>query len=130
MEKETKCTVIYDSECTLCVRFRKALELIDIKKDVSFLSLHDPKTFISYPELNKEDCEESIHLVKQTGEVLVAGDALSYLITILPGVKKFSWLLDSESGQNATKAFYRRINEMRVMRKRKCYTCGRPKMRE
>ena len=56
------CTLIYDSECTLCSRFKQALSLIDIKKQIQFLSLHDPKTFSQFPELNVEDCMEDIHL--------------------------------------------------------------------
>ena len=123
------CTVIYDSECALCIRFKKALELIDIQKQVRFISLHENQTYIDFPELKKEECEEFVHLIDEENKIYIGGYAISYLVNILPGVKKFSWLLDSDSGLKASNAFYKRINEMRMMKKRNCFTCGHPKSR-
>lgn len=119
-----KCSVIYDSKCTLCLRFKKALELIDHQKDVEFLPLYSPNVYLRYPQLSQEQCEKEVHLVSESGDILRGSDAVAYLVKILPGVSKFAWLINSESGKNVTNAFYKRINQMRMMQKRNCYTCG------
>lgn len=127
---EFACRVLYDSECSLCNRFKKAIELIDTKKQVEFKSLYDPKVYVDYPELSEQRCLETLHLITSENEILEGPDAMSFLIKLLPGVKKFSWLMDSNSAKKASKAFYKRLNEMRIMKKRNCFTCGRPSMRK
>lgn len=122
--------LIYDSECGLCVRFKKAVDLIDLKKQVSFMSIHDPEVYLKYPQLDKEACDEQVHLIKDTGEIIVGADVIEYLIQKLPGVQKFAWLLDSDSAKKASKVFYKKISEMRMMQKRNCYTCGSNKSRQ
>jgi predicted DCC family thiol-disulfide oxidoreductase YuxK len=120
-------TIIYDSECSLCVRFKKALQFLDVDKHITFKSLHDNGTYIDYPELVKEECEELIHLIDETGKIYRGGDVIEYLVKLFPGVKKFAWLLDSESAKNAMDAFYGRLNDMRIMKQKRCYTCGNGK---
>lgn len=119
-----KIVLLYDSECSLCVRFKKALEFLDTKNRISYRSIHENSVYLDYPELNSEECEEMIHLIDSDGKVHRGGEVLEFLIKMYPGVEKFSWLLDSESGKKAMSAFYDRLNDMRVMKKRKCYTCG------
>ena len=123
---EDKHLLIYDSECGLCVRFKKALEFLDKDKKINFRSVYDQSVYVDYPELKQEECEEMIHMVAADGKILKGSDVVSFLIQLNPGVKKFSWLIESDSAEKAMGAFYGRLNEMRIMRKRKCFTCGRP----
>ncbi|MFT6631638.1 MAG: putative DCC family thiol-disulfide oxidoreductase YuxK [Bacteriovoracaceae bacterium] len=123
---DNKVTLLYDSECSLCIRFKKALEFLDLKNKVSYRSIHEAAVYIDYPELSLEQCEEVIHLIDTEGKVHRGPEVLEFLIQMYPGVEKFSWLLDSESAKKAMGAFYDRLNDMRIMKKRKCYTCGTP----
>jgi predicted DCC family thiol-disulfide oxidoreductase YuxK len=117
-------TLLYDSECTLCVRFKKALEYLDNDSQLNFKSIYDPSVYVSYPDLDEERCKEIIHLIDHEGRVFRGADVITFLLKIFPGVSKFSWLLDSESGKKASNAFYKKINDIRNMKKRNCYTCG------
>ena len=117
-------TLLYDSECTLCVRFKKALEYLDSESQLDFKSIYDSSVYMSYPELDEERCKEIIHLIDCEGRVYRGGEVMTFLLNIFPGVSKFAWLLDSESGKKASNAFYKKINDIRNMKKRNCYTCG------
>ena len=122
---EDKHVLIYDSECSLCVRFKKALEFIDSDHKIQFRSLYEQSVYVDFPELNQEECLETIHLITNDKKILTGSDVIQFLITLNPGVKKFSWLIESESAEKAMNAFYGRLNEMRIMKKRKCFTCGK-----
>lgn len=117
-------TLLYDSECNLCVRFKKALEYLDNDSKLNYKSIYDTSVYITYPQLDEEECKEVIHLIDNDGRIYRGTDVITYLVSIFPGVSKFSWLLDSDSGKKATSAFYKKINEIRIMKKRNCYTCG------
>ena len=120
-----KHTLIYDSECSLCVRFKKALEFADTESLIQYKSVYDASVYVDFPELTEEDCEVEIHFITNEGKVLRGGDVIAYLVTILPAVKKFSWLVESNSAKKAMDAFYGQLNDMRLMKRRKCFTCGR-----
>lgn len=122
--EEKPVVLFYDSECSLCTRFKQALEKFDEDKLIHFRSIHDPKTFEEYPKLNKEECKEVVHLVDEFGKIYKGGEAMIFLVSIFPGLKKFLWLIDSKSGKAASNFFYSRLNDMRLMQKRKCFRCG------
>ncbi len=125
--KERKPILLYDSECTLCVRFKKALELIDLKKTVVYKSIYETSIYIDYPELSQEECERIIHLIASDGKIYVGAEVIEFLLVRFPGVKKFSWLLEGDSTKKAFKVFYKQINDMRMMKKKNCYSCGKGK---
>lgn len=122
---EKKVVVLFDSQCTLCLRFKKALEVIDTEKRISFKSIHEPSTYIEHPELSKQDCEGVIHLIDlNNNNVYQGSDVITFLIKSFPSVSKLSWLLDSNSAKNAIDIFYNKLNNMRLAKKnKKCYSC-------
>jgi predicted DCC family thiol-disulfide oxidoreductase YuxK len=121
---DKKVTLLYDSECSLCNRFKKALEFLDTKNKILYRSIHDSSVYVDFPELTFEECEDVIHLVDTDNYIHRGADVVGFLIDMYPGVHKFSWLLDSDSAKKAMGAFYDRLNDMRIMKKKKCYTCG------
>lgn len=117
--------LLFDSECPLCVRFTQALRLVDKNEHISFVSIYDEDIYIAYPELNKEECEETIHFIKEDESLLHGAEVIEHLISEIPSVAKFSWLLESERSKQAVDAFYKKINEVRKIIKRKgCTGCG------
>ena len=63
-------------------------------------------------------------MIDETGKIHRAGEVIEFLANHFPGVRKFAWLLDSDSAKSTMDAFYNRLNDMRLMKKRKCFTCG------
>ncbi len=115
--------LLYDNECQLCNRFKKALEVLDVKNQIKFVSVYDQAIYLQNPELKQEECEEVIHLIIDE-KIYKGSEVITELVKLFPGVKKFSWLLDNNAAQTALDSFYNRINDMRGMQKRNCYTCG------
>ena len=120
--------LIYDSECTLCTRFKKSLEILDFKKKMRFVAVNDLSIYLEYPELNKDECEEVVHFIDD-GRIYKGSDAITKLLEHYPGVSKFSWLLNSDSGKKTMNAFYQRLNFMRTSGKAGCSKCGQKKKR-
>ncbi len=117
--------VIFDSECPLCVRFKQSLLFLDKGREFDFVSLQEEYLFQKYPILNKSECEKEIHVLKSENEVIRGGEALSFIISKYDGVKKFSWLIETESGQKAINTFYDRVNHMRKKFKKNCPGCNK-----
>lgn len=115
--------VFYDSECTLCTRFKQAIGLIDRENVVEFKSIHDESVYRDHPELTFEACEEEVHMISN-GTIFKGGAVIEELVKVLPGVKKFAWLMDKDSSRSAMDLFYGQINDMRKMQKKKCFRCG------
>ena len=124
MEGPKKPVLIYDEDCQLCKRFKQALDLIDRDGAIVKRPLQDDSLYEEYPELKREECEKTIHLISSEGKVLKGSSAIEYLIGVFPGVKKFAWLVESESGKKAVDFFYGKVNELRRKVKEDCENCG------
>lgn len=119
--------LIYDPDCPLCLRFKQALGFMDTKKNLEFKSVQDPAVYLSYPQLNKEECLDEIHMLSSSGKVFRGADVVSELITIFPGVSKISWLIEKESSKKAADFFYKSLNNIRKAVKKDCPKCNRSK---
>lgn len=115
--------IFYDEDCTLCKRFKQGLELIDTKNTLKFRTIYDEKVYEEFPELKFEECEEEVHMISD-GKVYRGPEVIEELVKIIPGVKKFAWLIEKDSSKSAFAAFYGQINDMRSMQKKKCFRCG------
>lgn len=115
--------IVFDSECSLCVRFTQALKLLDIKNTLNFESLYNENLYKQFNELDRDECEKEVHLVLD-GEILKGPEVVEYLVERIPGAKKISWLIESEASKGAMNLFYKKINTMRLKQKKGCKTCG------
>jgi predicted DCC family thiol-disulfide oxidoreductase YuxK len=118
--------LLFDSDCTFCVRFTQALRLVDGKELINIVPIQNMDIYNEYQELSFEDCSETIHLIKEDKSIVKGADVMSYLINTIPAVKKFAWLLEPESAQNAMNAFYNKVNQARKVQKKHkgCTNCG------
>ncbi|MCO4753405.1 MAG: DUF393 domain-containing protein, partial [Bacteriovoracaceae bacterium] len=114
-----------DEQCPLCVRFKQALQFIDKEEKIQMTPLQESWIYESFPQLEKSECEQTIHLLDESGRVLKGGQVVEYLIANYPGVKKFAWLVESESGKKAVNFFYDKVNELRDKVKKDCHGCGK-----
>ncbi len=119
--------LLFDSECTFCVRFTQALKLVDGDGVINLKPIQDMEIYTEFSNLSFEECSETIHLIKEDGEAIKGGEVISYLTQTIPSVKKFAWLLEPESAKNAMNAFYNKVNDARKVAKKSkgCTSCGK-----
>jgi len=115
--------LIYDSECSLCERFKKALDFIDKEERIEKVPLQEKWLYQEFEELTEEDCLEVIHLIDTEGRILKGPEVVEFLVAFYPGVKRFSWLIESESGKKAVDFFYDKVNQIRKNLKDDCPDC-------
>jgi predicted DCC family thiol-disulfide oxidoreductase YuxK len=107
----------------MCSRFQMALERIDIQKQINYISLHEDSIYAQFPQVSKEDCQQTIHMLLENGDVLKGPEVVEYLIGIFPGVRKFAWLLETDQGKKAVEFFYNKVNELRDKNTNLCGGC-------
>ena len=123
----SKYLIIYDTECPLCVRFKKGLSIMDIKNTITFKELTDQSIYLKYPQLTFEDCSEEIHMINPDGKVFRGGEVISQLMGEIPGASKLSWLIEKESSKKTLDFFYKSLNKIRTGTKEDCPKCNRSK---
>lgn len=114
---------LYDSECTLCNRFKMALEKLPGSDQLTMVSIHQKEVYAVFDSLDEERCHEIMHVIDDSGAILQGSDALSYLLKFFPGVAKFAWLIESGMGKKAIDFFYQKATEYRVSLLNGCPGC-------
>jgi predicted DCC family thiol-disulfide oxidoreductase YuxK len=118
--------ILFDPDCPLCLRFKQGLEHLD--KSLNFISAREDDVYVQFPELNKQTCLEKVHLITSDKKVLSGTEVVDYLLTTLPGVSKFAWLLDNDQGKKVKDFFYQKVEELREIANKKdddCNQCPR-----
>lgn len=123
MNKPQKPILLYDSECTMCNRFKMTLEKLDTHHRINYVTLHNEETYQQYPQLNKAECHQTIHLIDEFGLIHKGPQVIEYLLKLFPTVAKFAWLLDNEMGKKAIDFFYQKVNDIRNSDLNKCNKC-------
>ena len=120
--------ILYDSECGLCIRFMKSFQRMPNTSDYSFIPIQNEEIFSTFPQLNREECYETLHLINKDGKILKAGEATSFLIKKFPMVEKFKWLIEKDMGKKTISIFYDVVNKYRKAIKKSCPKCGKPRL--
>ncbi len=118
----SKAYLFYDSQCTLCARFKIALERINLSEEIVFMDINLPENLLNFPMLKIEDCQATLHLVK-SNQVYVGGEAIKEIVKIIPLASKFTWLIESNMGNKASHFFYDQVEKLRHRHKEKCHHC-------
>lgn len=105
--------ILYDPECPLCLRFKQGLEYLD--KSLNFVSAREEAVYAEFPELSRQACLEKVHLMTSDKKILAGPEVVDYLMTTLPGVSKFAWLLDNDQGRKVKEFFYQKVEELREL---------------
>ena len=119
--------LLFDSECSLCVRFTQGIKLIDKDQIIELRDILDESIYEEYPDLSFEDCSETIHLITKDDQILKGSEVIKYLVEQIPSVSKFAWLIEPESAQKAMDVFYNKVNEVRktIKKSKGCTNCGK-----
>lgn len=117
--------ILYDPECPLCLRFKQGLHYLD--KSLTFVSAREDEVYQFYPELNRQACLEKVHMLLEDKSILSGPEVVDHLVKTLPGVSKFSWLLENEQGKKIKDFFYQKVEELRELSAKKddCKQCPR-----
>jgi len=118
--------VLFDPECPLCLRFKQGLSYLD--KNLTFVSAREDDVYLAFPELNRQECLESVHMITSDNKILKGPEVVDYLVETLPGVSKLAWLLDNEQGKKVKNYFYEKVEELRELTNKKqseCEQCPR-----
>ncbi len=78
--------VIYDGECPACTAFSKIVALLDLHHRARLVPAQDPRALEFVPGETPEDLKKTFHFVTPEGEVLVLGEALLGILSLLPGL--------------------------------------------
>jgi len=119
--------ILFDSECSLCKRFKEALEKIDHTHKLNFISIHEKSIYQSFPQLDIKDCHDSVHLIDENKKIYKGPEVIEYLIHFYPVVSKFAWLVETNIGKKAIDFFYKTVNELRKSELNPCPSCNRKK---
>lgn len=112
--------LVYDGDCPMCRKFIQMIARFDHEKmidSISFADYAEKTDKFSYDEL-----EEDIHLIGKKGEVLKKGEAIHKMISILPPLKPFRWMLEGNPGRKFSDLFY-----FSTKRLRRCMNCPHDK---
>ena len=122
-EKLTPPILIYDSKCSLCVRFKDSLLKLGGAEEINAVSIYTEELYDKFPELNKDECDQVVHFITKDNKILAGPEVIEHLVKDFPLVNKFSWLIESEMGKKAINYFHDMANKYRQTLKKKCPTC-------
>ncbi len=117
--------LLYDSECTLCMRFAQSIEKIDKQQKINLVSIYTEHIYQQFKGLDRERCDQVIHFIDENKVIYEGPDAIEQLIKILPNVNKFSWLIENEMGKKALDFFYKKVSAYRKRTKDSCPGCNK-----
>jgi len=116
--------VLYDSECSLCERFKQSVERFDKSKFINFVNIYNEEIYKLYPSLDKEKCLKEMHLIISKDKIISGKESLEYMIANIPEVEKFAWLIENKMGQKAIEIFHDTANLLRRKLLNKCPSCN------
>ncbi len=116
--------ILYDDKCPLCKRFKEALERIPGTEFLSMISIHDENIYLTFPQLNKEDCLKDLHFIDQNFTIFKGNDALTQIIKRFPHAQNFTWLIESNMGQRAINFFNKVAKSFREELIKDCKNCN------
>lgn len=128
MTFQTPC-LLFDEECPLCKRFAQSLQRTKLDINLHYYSLHEEGLYEEFPFLDRDEVSKEVHLLleKEASSVLKGSQVISFFAAQNPVVKKFSWLIESDTGQKAMNLFYKGLQQCRKSLQTSCPKCKNKK---
>ena len=117
--------LLFDNECSLCLRFKQSLERIPGTENITMVPIQNEDIYKAFPLLDPMATSETIHLINEQEQILKGSQVISYLIKKFPLVKNFAWLAESEIGNRAIEYFHDMVDRARKDLIRNCNGCGK-----
>lgn len=113
--------IFYDDQCLLCRRYKQALELIDSKTFTWIDANSEEATKVS--GLSRDQLLSDIHVQLENSTFLRGSEAISYILTKIPGASRFSWLMEKDSTKKAIETFHSTSEKLRRRLINSCPSC-------
>ena len=85
--------LLYDENCSLCVRFMQAVKRRDRRGRIEPVGFQDFRIPTIVPLMTRGELENSFHLVFPDGKVKSGPQAMPHLLELLPSMRLVGWLL-------------------------------------
>lgn len=102
--------LLYDEKCSLCRKFIKFVNKFN-NGEIKCTSLQ--YYLLKNNTFTEEELLKDIHLLGQNKEVLIGLAAINKIISFIPQIKKFDWLLNTKIMQQNKKIIYKTIKKYR-----------------
>ena len=114
-------TLIYDGQCNFCRASVRSLRMFDWTGRLAFISLHDQRVGLRWPQLSYDQLMDQIWLVNLRGQTFGGADAMRYLSLRMPALWPLAPFLNLPFTMPLWRAVYRWIarNRYRIAG-RKC----------
>ena len=109
-------TVLYDGQCRFCQARVENLRWLDCGRRLTFLSLHDDRVALEFPELPRDRLMEEMFVIDTAGKAHSGATAVRYLSRRLPLLWPLAPLLHLPGSLPAWNWLYRLVarNRMRL----------------
>jgi predicted DCC family thiol-disulfide oxidoreductase YuxK len=77
--------LIYDGECGICRRSMDWVRSRDARGRVRIVPYQDPSVPAEFPAVPREEMENALQLISDSGERWQGADAVAHLLALLPG---------------------------------------------
>ncbi|NBW95786.1 MAG: DUF393 domain-containing protein [Planctomycetia bacterium] len=114
--KPARDTVLYDGQCGFCRRRVGNLQACDLRHELDFVSLHDPRVALEFPELPRDRLLEEMVVIDTAGRARGGASAVRYLSRRLPLMWPLALLLHIPGSLPVWAWLYRLVarNRMRL----------------
>jgi len=114
-----KYKLLYDGECSLCVRFADAARRFGDPEDLEVTPLQRHLLYDS--SIPEEKLLEEIHLLGEQGEIFRGSQAIEKVLILVPRLAPMRWMIETGAGKKSLGLFYRVANRFRG----RCKKCKR-----
>ena len=118
--------ILYDADCSLCVRFATAIRSIDRKNQFELVNLHN--YYKTDSNISLQDLENELHVIDENGNIFVGDEAFQFILQKIPAAKPLSTLIAKTSTGSLLNAGINRIKrwtKSRYSLKAPCPNCQR-----
>ncbi len=114
--------VLFDGKCNACKLAARRMHQLDVgHRRLAFLSLHDERVGIRYPELSYDDLMAQMYVIDTSGNSHGGADAVRYLSRRLPLLWPVVPLLHIPGTANLWRRAYRVVSRNRYWISRKFF---------
>ena len=121
-DAKPKAALVYDSDCGVCLNFKKTVEALDYQGRFEFVSLREEKAHELLARMPMQARMSSFHIVYPDGRIVSADDAVPHVVRLLPGGSVTYWLLKIPGMRPLIRVSYNwvRRNRHRLSKRKVC----------
>ncbi len=113
MDSHSQYVLIYDSDCGICVKFRRFVDFLEPREKLEFSSLLDADAGGLLSAMPIAMRHKSFHFKLRNGKILSGAEAVPELMKHLPVGALLSWaVINAPIGMDLMRFLYRNISRL------------------